>query len=512
MTREDLTVSDRTAVRTGGPDAPRDLPAFAVRGVVAVAAGAAVVLLGLSSRYGFHRDELYFLASGRHLAWGYPDQPPLAPLVARLMSSMSSSVVVLRIPSDLAVAGTVVLTALIARELGGGRRAQQLAAAGIAIGNLTLGSGHLFSTTTFGVTVWAALCLLALRVLRTGQSRWWIVAGLVAGVGLLDNDLVAFLAAAVFPSILLVGPRRLLADRWLFIGVAIAAALWAPYLVWQARHGWPQLAVARSIAHGSSGSGGPRWAIPLEQLYLLTPVLTPVWIAGLVRLLRDGDVRWARALGVSWFVLLLAFVVTGGKPYYLALMMPLLLAAGAQPALDWLARRSVGDRRAWAVALAVSAVIDATLTLPIVPLRVLHDTPVVAINFDAGETVAWTGYVDQIAAAWRTTAGPNAAVITSNYGEAGAVDHYGPSRGLPHAFAVQNAYWLWGPPPPTTTRVLAVGFDRNQLSAAFTHVRLVGRLHNRYQVSNSEQGMPLWQCSEPRLSWPALWRRLRIYG
>ena len=184
-------------------------------------------------------------------------------------------------------------------------------------------------------------------------------------------------------------------------------------------------------------------------------------------------------------------------------------------------RRSVGVRAnlpAAAHAIATSAADrlrgspQRTVTLPIVPLRVLHDTPVVAINFDAGETVAWTGYVDQIAAAWRTTAGPNTAVITSNYGEAGAVDHYGPSRGLPHAFAVQNAYWLWGPPPPTTTRVLAVGFDRNQLSAAFTHVRLVGRLHNRYQVSNSEQGMPLWQCSEPRLSWPALWRRLRIYG
>src|SRR5947209_6986366 len=248
-----MTVSERSDVRrVDGAHAP--LPPFARREVLLTAAGAAGVLLALSGRYGFHRDEMYFLACGRRLAWGYPDQPPLVPLLARLMSALSPSLVVLRLPSDVAVAITVVFAGLIARELGGGRRAQLLAAAGTAIGNLTLGSGHLLSTTTFGVTVWAVLCFLVLRILRTGQSRWWPVAGAVTGVGLLDNDLVAFLAAAVLVSILIVGPRRRLLDPWLLVGVLIAGALWAPYLSWQSAHGWPQLTIARALAHGSSGS------------------------------------------------------------------------------------------------------------------------------------------------------------------------------------------------------------------------------------------------------------------
>ena len=487
-------------------------PALARRGVAAIAGAAALVLLALSARYGFHRDEMYFLACGRHLAWGYPDQPPLVPLLARAMSALSPSLVVLRLPSDLAVAGTVTFAALIARELGGRRDAQLLAAAGTAIGNLTLGSGHLLSTTTFGVTFWAALCWLALRILRTGQSRWWPVAGVVAGLGLLDNDLVAFLVAAVVVSVLIVGPRHRLADPWAVVAVLVAAALWAPYLAWQARHGWPQFDVARAVAHGSSGSGGPRWAIPLEQLYLVTPVLTPVWIAGLLRLLRDATVRWARALAVAWFVLLLAFVVTGGKPYYLALMMPLLIGAGAEPAMRWLSGRSLASRRGWAVAFAVSAVIDATVTLPVVPVGSLHDTPVVDVNYDAGETVGWPSYVDQIATAWHGLADPSAAIVAGNYGEAAAVDHYGPSRGLPHSFGVHNAYWLWGPPPAPTTTLLAVGFDRARLTPLFAEVREVGRLRNPFDVANTEQGMRLWRCSRPRTPWPALWRRLRTYG
>ena len=470
------------------------------------------MLLALSGRYGFHRDEMYFLACGRHLAWGYPDQPPLVPLLARAMSALSPSLVVLRLPSDLAVAGTVTFAALIARELGGRRGAQLLAAAATAIGNLTLGSGHLLSTTTFGVTCWAALCWLALRILRTGQSRWWPVAGVVAGVGLLDNDLVAFLVAAVVVSVLVVGPRDRLADPWAVVGVLIATALWAPYLAWQARHGWPQLDVARAVAHGSSGSGGPRWAIPLEQLYLVTPVLTPVWIAGLVRLLRDSTLRWARPLAVAWFVLLLVFVVTGGKPYYLALMMPLLLGAGAEPSMRWLSGRSPNARRGWAVAFALSAVIDATVTLPVVPLGSLHDTPVVDVNYDAGETVGWPSYVDQIATAWRALRDPSAAIIASNYGEAAAVDHYGSSRGLPHSFGVHNAYWLWGPPPANTGTVLAVGFDGRRLNALCAEVHEVGRLRNPYDVINTEYGRRLWRCSRPREPWPALWRQLRTYG
>jgi 4-amino-4-deoxy-L-arabinose transferase-like glycosyltransferase len=217
------------------------LPRFA-GGPVAGVAGCVAVLLGATAgRYGYHRDELYYLAAGRHLAWGYPDQPPLVPLVARLLRQVApGSLVVLRLPAALAAAAVVALTGLLTRELGGQRAAQLLAAASMAVAGLLLGAGHLLSTTTFDLLAWALLLWLVVRVLRTGDQRRWIVFGVVAGIGLLNKDLVAFLIVAVVAGIAVAGPRRILASPWLWAGGIVAAVLWAPYLLWQARHGWPQ--------------------------------------------------------------------------------------------------------------------------------------------------------------------------------------------------------------------------------------------------------------------------------
>ena len=300
--------------------------------VVAVGAALAAVLLVAAGRYGYHRDELYFLAAGRHLAWGYPDQPPLVPFVARLLSS-ADSVAVLRVPSALAAGAIVVVGGLSARELGAGRRAQLLAAATLAVGGVVVGGGHQLSTAAFGFLAWAVLVWLVLRILRTGDDRLWLVVGLVAGVGLLDSDLVAFLMAAIVAGALLAGPRQLFRSPYLWVGGAIAALMWSPYLLWQASHGWPQLAVSRSIAAGHSGSSTPRWLVLPEQLVFLSPWLAPIWVAGLLRLLRDRALRWARSIGIAYVVLGAFFVATGGKAYYLAGMFPVLVGAGAEPTL-----------------------------------------------------------------------------------------------------------------------------------------------------------------------------------
>jgi 4-amino-4-deoxy-L-arabinose transferase-like glycosyltransferase len=495
-------------------DPPRSfrVESFAWRPVSLVAAACGLLVFGLSARYGYHRDELYFLASGRHLAWGYPDQPPLVPLLARAMSAIApGNLLVLRLPSDIAVVGTVLLTAAIARELGASRSGQTLGAAAIAISNLTLGSGHLLSTTTFGLTVWAAFFAVSLHALRTRHGRWWLLAGVVAGVGLLDNDLVAFLLAATFVGLMLVGPRDVFRSPWLWLGLLVAALLWTPYLVWQAQHGWPQLQISRSIAAGHSGTSAPRGQIPLQQLFLASPVLDPLWIAGLVRLLRDPRVNWARAFAVAWFVLLLTFVVTGGKPYYLALSFPLLLAAGAQPALNWVRR---GRRRlvTWTALLLVGALIDVVVTLPIIPIGVLHDTPIVGVNYDAGEQVGWPTFVREIVDTEVIAGGKTSVLLASNYGEAGAVQRYAPSLAA-RVYGVQNAYWLWGPPPEAARGgVVAVGFERSQLTPYFTTVELARRLDNGVGVDNDEQGEPVWICTCRHTPWIQIWRALKDYG
>jgi hypothetical protein len=350
------------------------------------------------------------------------------------------------------------------------------------------------------------------RILRTGDDRLWVVVGLVAGIGLLDSDLVAFLIGALVVAILVAGPRRTLASPWVWVGGILAAAMWTPYLLWQAGHGWPQLTVSRAIAAGSSGTSEPRALFVPFQLGLVSPYLAPVWIAGLVRLLRDKALRWCRPIGWAYVILGTVFLVTGGKPYYLGGMFPVLLAAGAQPSIDWVNRARPRLRRAaLAAAIAISAVGSVLITLPVIPVGSLNRTPVVSFNYDAGETLAWPTYVQELAGVYNglpPSERSGAVILTSNYGEAGAVDRFGPPWGLPPSFSGHNGYWYWGP-PPSTGIVLAVGFGRAFLERSFGDVRLETRLDNHLDVSTQEQNAPVWLCSQLRGNWSTLWPRLR---
>jgi dolichyl-phosphate-mannose-protein mannosyltransferase len=502
-------------------------PDLAIAPVAGIGLSLATLLIAFSTRYGYHRDELYFLAAGHHLAWGYPDQPPLVPLIARAMSALApASLLVLRLPAAIASAALVLLTGAIARELGAERRAQVLAALCIAVAPLPIGAGHLLSTTTFGLPAWALCCWLVLRTLRTGNDRLWPLVGLAAGGGLFDSDLIAFLLFAIVVGLVAAGPRRPFRSPWLYAGGALAVGLWAPYLAWQAGHGWPELTVARSIANGGSGTSVPRWEL-LPFLLLLFGYLAPVWVAGLVRLLRGEALRWCRALGIAFVVLVIVFTVAGGKPYYLGGMFPVLFGAGAQPILDWMRRgrpawgsrgssSRAGTARGWLIAAAVALTLTALpVTLPLVPVADLHDTPVVAVNYDAGETVGWPAYVREIASVYRSLPPRQrlrAVVLGSNYGEAGATARFGPADGLPAAYSGDNGFWYWGPPPASATTAVAVGFGRGQLAPFCGSLRLAARLDNRVAVQDDEQGAPVWVCSSLRAPWAAIWPRLRFFG
>ncbi len=393
------------------------------------------ILAAFAGRYGYHRDELYFLEAGRHLAWGYPDQPPFAPLLARLMNDLASgSVTVLRLPSAIAMGAIAPLTAALARQFGGERSAQLLAAGSIGVSLVVLGAGHTLSTTTFDLLAWVLILLLVVAILRGADERLWVAVGLLAGIGLLDDDLVAFLIAGLLGAIAIAGPRCTFRSPWLWLGGIVAAAMWAPYLVWQARHGWPELTVSRGIANGASGSSTPRWLFLPEQLVIVSVFLAPVWIAGLVRLFRAPELRFARPIGWAYPLLAVVFVIAGGKVYYLAGVYPVLLAAGAEPTLSWIRRGRRRLRRvALALALALAAFSSVVIALPVTPIRDLHNT---SFEYDIDETVAWPTYVGEIATAWNGLPAPvraHAAILTSNYGEAGAVDRYGPALGLPAA-------------------------------------------------------------------------------
>ncbi|HVU74033.1 MAG TPA: glycosyltransferase family 39 protein [Mycobacteriales bacterium] len=495
------------------PSASAEPPPFARGPVLAITAALAALLAAVAAHYGYHRDELYFIASGRHLAWGYPDQPPLVPLIARVMTAIAPhSLVVLRLPSALLLAPLVVVTsALTARELGGGRGVQALTAGLVATGALVLGTGHILSTETVNFAGWGVILWLVVRILRTGRQRMWLAVGAVTGVALLATDLPVFLLAGIVVGLLVVGPRDSFRTPWLYAGGAIALALWAPYLVWQAHHGWPELTIARNIANGGSGTSAPRWQLVPFQLLLLSPFFAPIAVAGLVRRLRAPQLRTWRALGVAWIVLAVVFLVTGGKPYYLGNMLPFLVACGAPPAHAW-AQRS-RRRTGLLIASFVLAAPSFAITLPLVPVGALHRTPIVAANYDAGEMVGWPAMTRQIAKVYATVPDhAGVAIVASNYGEAGAVDRYGPELGLPHAYGVQNAYWLWGPPPGSPPTLLAIGFDRARIAPLCGSLTLAAHLDNGHDVDDAEQGAPVWICTDLTRPIAGAWRSLRDYG
>ena len=471
-----------------------------------------LALIATSARYGYHRDELYFVAAGAHPAWGFPDQPLLSPLLARAMDLLApGSLLVLRAPAILACGITTVVTGLLAREAGAGRRAQWLAAACWGAGAVCLVTGHFLTTTTYDVCATAVVSLLIVRVLRTGDDRLWVPAGLVLGIALLNKTMIALVVVVALGALAVLGPRNVLRSWWLAVGAALAVLGALPYGLWQLAHGLPQLQLARSIAH-SGAEGGRAGFIPF-QLILIGPLLAPVWIAGLTRLLRDPAVRALRCFAAAYLILIPLFLITGGKAYYMSGLYPVLLGAGAVPVATWAGRSRVRTR-ALIGAVSLTAAISAVIGLCVLPARDLQGSVVMALNPDSGETVGWTRFADTVAAVYRSLpVGQQrlAAIFTQNYGEAGAIAHFGPARGLPYPFSGHNGWALWGPPPDGDNVVLLVGLDRYAAAAAFTGCSIRARIDNGVGLNNDEQGRLVWVCTGERRPWSLLWRSLRHY-
>ncbi|WP_426565995.1 ArnT family glycosyltransferase [Angustibacter sp. McL0619] len=460
------------------------------------------VLLPLATRYGFHRDELYFLAGGRHLAWGFPDQGPLTPALARLADlAAPGSLLALRIPAALLTSVTVLTAALTARELGGRVFGQVLAAVTVAIGTLTLIGGHLLVTSTVDLTVWASTGWLTTRLLRTRDPRLWLALGLVCGIGLNNKQLPVVLAGA---TVLAIGldrtARRLLLSRWLVAGAVVAVALWAPGLTWQAQHGWPQLELAGQI-RAEYGVLGERIGFLATQLVIFSVGATVLLVAGVRAMVRDPRWRPFRPLAVTALVVLVFFIVVAGQVYYPAGSYLPLFAAGAVVVEERRTRWRTVVTVAWTSALLIPA------ALPVLPLSTLAASPWTGLGEQQRETAGWPEFVDQVAAVYRTIpAGERTTtvVFTSNYGEAGAVDELGASRGLPRAYSGHNGYGDWGPPPPSATGPVVVvaegGPPNDDFDGCDTGHKVTGPVPNEERDYAS-----IYLCQGPRGGWTARW-------
>jgi 4-amino-4-deoxy-L-arabinose transferase-like glycosyltransferase len=493
----------------------RSLHAFATVPAATVCAVAAALLTGLSGRYGYHRDELYFLVAGDHPDWGYVDQPPLTPLITKASSTLfGESPAGLRVAGTLACVLLVLLVTAVARELGGDRRAQTLAAVCAASSTFVLAVGHMVSTATYDLVAWLAISWLFLRLLRSGDPRWWVAVGAAVGIGVQNKYLVAMLVAALLGGLAVAGPRALLRSPWLGVGVAIAVLIAWPNLWWQEQHGWPQLTVAGGIV-ADDGTENRLLFVP-QQLLFLSPLYVPLCVAGWLRLWRGRAVGWARAVAWAYPLLCVQVIGTGGKPYYALPLLLVLLAAGCVPGVAWLGRGARRVRHALlAGSVAVTAAVSLAVGLPVLPPGALG--PVGAINPEQGEQVGWPELADAVAAGWQhIPAAERAASVlfAQNYGQAGALVRYGPARGLPAPYSGHMSFADWGPPPDTSTgRVLLLQQlgSEGGTEAFFRGCRKVGHVDNGENLANEEQGAAVVLCAGTTRPWSQLWPRLRHF-
>lgn len=469
-----------------------------------VAAAAFGVEIAVSGRYGYVRDELYFLASGQHLAWGYVDQPALTPLLARLDVVLTGNTLVgLRALPALGLAALVLLTAAMARALGAGRGGQLLAAIATACCAEYLGAMHELTTTPVDFVCWGAALLAVTKLLTSSDTRWWLALGACAGVGMDAKWNIGFLVAALAAGFALTpAARPLLRSRYLACAAVLFAVLAAPDFVWQALHGWPNFAVFSHLQQQAWQNRALYWPI---QLVYTSIALVPLWVGGIRWALRDARLR---VVGIAAVTVIVVQFALGGKGYYPGGIYTFCFAAGATA----LAGRPLRQR---AVTYAVAAAVSAVISLPLLPAAALARFPVQKVNYDLGEEIGWPSQVALLARAYDSLPASQrsvATVIAGNYGEAGAVDRYGAALGLPQVYSGANDYWLWGPPPARDTVAVAINVAPALLHRWFSSVRVAAVYRNGLGVSDDEEGAVVYVASGLRSPWATAWPSFRDYS
>jgi hypothetical protein len=502
------------SVRPAGPLAVQAPVSAADRVPVLVWVIAAVfvaVELAVSGRYGFLQDELYFIEAGRHLAFGYVDQPPLAPLLTRVTDVLGVSPTAIRIVPALAGGVVVVLAARFAALFGAGKFGRVLAALATACAPTVYALAHLGITEPLDLLAWAVVLLCVTTAVLRDQPRLWVWAGVAAGLGLEDNNLMMLLLIGLSAGLLLSGHRGVLRTRWPWLGAAIAALIWAPNVLWQATHGWPELAMASALHQQNTSLADYLSGVPVQLLYAGL-LAVPLVIAGLVRLWRTPELRFLAITATLLIVYVAAWVP--GKVYYSEGMAPVVLAAGAVAAERWAARGRKPGMRRWLVVVAclLSMGISLPTVLPIVPVASLHtvrnqDTVTTA------DTVGWPqltrAVADQGAALARAGQVPTS-IFTGNYGEAGALDVLGTADHLPPVLSGQNNFWIWGPGQASDRTVLVVD-ALGWLRPYFARCRVLTTYYAPYHVQNEFTGLQIGVCTGPSAGWRALWPHLKHY-
>jgi hypothetical protein len=504
----------------------RDVAVVATPLLAGLAAVKLLVQFAGINHYGFFRDELYYMACGEHLAWGYVDQPPLIAFVAWLARHLfGPSMVSMRLFPVLAGAAVVWITGVLARELGGGLLAQFLAATAILLAPANLAFDSFLSMNAFEPLFWLLCAWIVVRVVKGSSPRLWLVFGVVAGIGLENKHSMLVFGFALTAGLLLSGEYRLFRSKWIWLGALVALCLFLPNLIWEARHGWPQIEVVRNAQRFKNEVVSPvRFLI--EQILFLHPVAFPVWLGGLIWYFRRAGKSF-RFLGWAYLILIAVFMILNGKTYYPLPAYPLLMAAGgvafesfaAFPGRRWLAI-------SYPVLIVATGLATVPFGVPLLPvdtfLNYSSGLPVFRVKTERDATVplpqlyadmfGWDDMATTISGVYRSvpvSEQAGCAILAGNYGEAGAIDYYGPKLALPKAISGHNSYFDWGPGGYSGSCVIIFGERATEFTKFFGDVRRVATISNPHAMVG-EQNVPVYLCHKPSAPLAVLWPHFRM--
>jgi MFS family permease len=502
-------------------------PFLSGTGVVLCVALVRLILYCIAgTHYGYFRDELYYLACGEHPAWGYVDQPPLIAWTAWLLQhTIGTSLWALHLLPALAGAATIVLAGLLAREFGGRRWAMFLASLAALMAPIFLALSHLFTMNAFDPLLWTVIATLIVRIAKTDNQRLWLAVGALAGITILNKYAVLFWLSGLILGICLTPLRQSLRGRWFWFGCVLATVIALPNFLWQWRHQFPFL----QLMHNVRESGRDIVLSPLPYLQAQAQMLG--FVAALLVLFallfffsKRGELF--RALGWAYLLFLAEMMFLHGKMYYVAPVYPVLFAGGAV----WI--EAVTGRRLWiwakpALALAILAVggIYAPTILPILSVpgflayehtmgieqqKFEHMQPGVLPQLYA-DMFGWEGIAQRVAAYYHTLSPEEqqkTAIFANNYGDAGAIDFFGPKYGLPKAIGGHQSYWIWGPRNYTGESMIVLGEGReSNMQTKCASYSIVG--NTKDPLSRPDEWLPIYHCRGFKWNLQTNWAALK---
>jgi hypothetical protein len=484
--------------------------------------------LAVSGRYGYFRDELYYIVCGERLAFGYVDHPPLTPLfalVSRLL--FGDSLQGLRLFPALAGAATVVLAGLLARKLGGGRPAQALAAVSVLCAGVILNFGYLLTNNGFDILFWTLAAYLLAVILKDDRPRLWTAFGLVTGIALQNKYSIAFFIAALGAGFLLTSARSQLRSGRLWAGVAVAFAVFLPNLLWQIRHGLPFIELNRNAVAYKNAVLSPLQFLG-GQIREILPFAFLVLLIGLFYFLLAPEMKPLRVFGWAYIALLVFFILSGGKPYYIAAVYPTMLAGGAAGLERWSSR----PKRRWLVPaflvlIVLTGAAAAPFAVPVLPVgKLVRYGQSLGIAPTAGERqtmgplpqhfadqFGWTELTETVAGIYRGLSDAERSVCgiyAQNYGEASAINVLGRKLGLPWAASGHNNYWLWGTAPGRGEVMIIIGGRAEDHRKSYREVVEAARQASAYAMPY-ESDLPVFLCRGPKVTLADVWPGLRRY-